>query len=89
MMTSNIILMEYSAQQRCFHYNYYNGKGRGFQSVPRSNGWMPLVLINDTAAYSKQFYNETNTLIGLEPEDVREGVIACLQRLNFPYKLIQ
>lgn len=89
MTTSNIILMEYNAQQRCFHYNHYNGKGRGFQSEPLTNGWVPLIFIDDTAASSKQFYDETNGLIGLEIEDIIDGIIDCLQRLNIPYKTIQ
>jgi len=87
-MSKQIILMEYSPEQVCYHYNYFDAKTRRFRDKPFSNGWAPIVLIDEDVAGDGRFCDETDKLKGHSVEYVRVGTVEILTRLKLPFETI-
>ena len=64
------VLLEYSEQQKCFHYNWYDAEKKSFQHRIDKNGWRPICLIDEKYCTEKDegFGELANRLIAESPD---------------------
>lgn len=59
---NEILIFEYDPKQRCFHFNFKNGKDT-IDAVPYSHGWIPLLITRYKDTATKEFDKMNNNAI--------------------------